>query len=199
MATAFDDNEKELIRKKLKEAAEECLLKYGVKKTTVDQLVQMAGISKGSFYSFYSAKEVLFFIVLEEYQKSIISELINELKEIDNIGIDEFTELIYGLYQEVRQSFIMSIIQNQEFEYFIKKLPKELIMEHHLLDNAFTKELFSYVKIKGNVDIVSASLKAIFMSMIYIVEIGENEFDSVLRLLIRGVAQQIIVEDYNNE
>ena len=77
MATAFDDNEKELIRKKLKEAAEECLLKYGVKKTTVDQLVQMAGISKGSFYSFYSAKEVLFFIVLEEYQKSIISELIN--------------------------------------------------------------------------------------------------------------------------
>ena len=199
MATAFDDNEKELIRKKLKEAAEECLLKYGVKKTTVDQLVQMAGISKGSFYSFYSAKEVLFFIVLEEYQKSIISELINELKEIDNIGIDEFTELIYGLYQEVRQSFIMSIIQNQEFEYFIKKLPKELILEHHLLDNAFTKELFSYVKIKGNVDIVSASLKAIFMSMIYIVEIGENEFDNVLRLLIRGVAQQIIVEDYNNE
>lgn len=199
MATAFDDNEKELIRKKLKEAAEECLLKYGVKKTTVDQLVQMAGISKGSFYSFYSAKEVLFFIVLEEYQKSIISELINKLKEIDNIGVDEFTDLIYGLYQEVRQSFIMSIIQNQEFEYFIKKLPKELIMEHHLLDNAFTKELFSYVKIKGNVDIVSASLKAIFMSMIYIVEIGEKEFDSVLRLLIRGVAQQIIVEDYNNE
>lgn len=199
MATAFDDNEKELIRKKLKEAAEECLLKYGVKKTTVDQLVQMAGISKGSFYSFYSAKEVLFFIVLEEYQKSIISELINKLKEIDNIGVDEFTELIYGLYQEVRQSFIMSIIQNQEFEYFIKKLPKELILEHHLLDNAFTKELFSYVKIKGNVDIVSASLKAIFMSMIYIVEIGEKEFDSVLRLLIRGVAQQIIVEDYNNE
>ncbi len=199
MATAFDDNEKELIRKKLKEAAEECLLKYGVKKTTVDQLVQMAGISKGSFYSFYSAKEVLFFIVLEEYQKSITSELINKLKEIDNIGVDEFTDLIYGLYQEVRQSFIMSIIQNQEFEYFIKKLPKELILEHHLLDNAFTKELFSYVKIKGNVDIVSASLKAIFMSMIYIVEIGENEFDNVLRLLIRGVAQQIIVEDYNNE
>ena len=199
MATAFDDNEKELIRKKLNEAAEECLLKYGVKKTTVDQLVQMAGISKGSFYSFYSAKEVLFFIVLEEYQKSIISELINKLKEIDNIGVDEFTDLIYGLYQEVRQSFIMSIIQNQEFEYFIKKLPKELILEHHLLDNAFTKELFSYVKIKGNVDIVSASLKAIFMSMIYIVEIGENEFDNVLRLLIRGVAQQIIVEDYNNE
>lgn len=201
MATPFDEKEKELIRKKLKEVAEECLLKYGVKKTTVDQLVQMAGISKGSFYNFYSAKEVLFFIVLEEYQKSLISKLINKLKEIDIIGINEFTELIYGMYQEVRQSFIMNIIQNQEFEYFIKKLPKELIMDHHLLDDTFTRELFSYIKIRDdiNIDVVAASLRAIFMSMIYIEEIGEKEFDEVLMILIRGLAQQVIEEDYNYE
>ena len=201
MATAFDDNKKQFIRKKLKEVAEECLLKYGVRKTTVDQLVQMAGISKGSFYNFYPAKEVLFFIVLEEYQKSIINELINKLKEIDNIGIDEFTDLIYGVYQDIRKSFIMNIIQNQEFEYFIKRLPKEIIVDHHSLDDIFIKELFSYVKIRDgiNIDIVTASLRAIFMSMIYIEEIGEKEFDEALKLLIRGVAQQIIEEDYNNE
>ncbi len=201
MATAFDDNEKQFIRKKLKEVAEECLLKYGVRKTTVDKLVQMAGISKGSFYNFYPAKEVLFFIVLEEYQKSIINELINKLKEIDNIGIDEFTDLIYGVYQDIRKSFIMNIIQNQEFEYFIKRLPKEIIVDHHSLDDIFIKELFSYVKIRDgiNIDIVTASLRAIFMSMIYIEEIGEKEFDEALKLLIRGVAQQIIEEDYNNE
>lgn len=201
MATAFDENEKELIREKLKKVAEECLLKYGVKKTTVDQLVEMVGISKGSFYNFYPAKEVLFFIVLEEYQKSIISKLINRLKELDNIGIDEFTDLIYGGYQDVRRSFIMNIIQNQEFEYFIKKLPKELIMDHHSLDDIFTREIFSYIKIRDdiNIDVVAASLRAIFMSMIYIEEIGEKEFDEVLLLLIRGVAQQVIEEDYNNE
>ena len=201
MATAFDENEKELIRERLKKVAEECLLKYGVKKTTVDQLVQMAGISKGSFYNFYPAKEVLFFIVLEEYQKSLINELINRLKELDNIGIDEFTDLIYGIYQDVRRSFIMNIIHNQEFEYFIKKLPKELIMDHHSLDDSFTRELFSYIKIRDdiNIDVVTASLRAIFMSMIYIVEIGEKEFDEVLMILIRGVAQQVIEEDYNNE
>lgn len=201
MATAFDENEKELIREKLKKVAQECLLKYGVKKTTVDQLVEMVGISKGSFYNFYPAKEVLFFIVLEEYQKSIISKLINRLKELDNIGIDEFTDLIYGAYQDVRRSFIMNIIQNQEFEYFIKKLPKELIMDHHSLDDIFTREIFSYIKIRDdiNIDVVAASLRAIFMSMIYIEEIGEKEFDEVLLLLIRGVAQQVIEEDYNNE
>ncbi|NMD37076.1 MAG: TetR/AcrR family transcriptional regulator, partial [Christensenellaceae bacterium] len=145
--------------------------------------------------------EVLFFIVLEEYQKSLISKLINRLKKLDNIGIDEFTELIYGVYQDVRKSFIMNIIQNQEFEYFIKKLPKELIMDHHSLDDTFTRELFSYIKIREdiNIDVVTASLRAIFMSMIYIEEIGEKEFDEVLMVLIRGVAQQVIEEDYNNE
>ena len=43
MAVAFSEEEKRFINDKLKEAARECLSRYGVKKTTVDQLVQMAG------------------------------------------------------------------------------------------------------------------------------------------------------------
>lgn len=201
MATAFSDNEKELIRKKLNEVAQECLWKYGVRKTTVDQIVQMAGISKGSFYNFYSGKEILFFMVLEEYQKSIIDELANKFRKEENVGIDKFTELIYELYQNVRQSFIMNIIQNQEFEYLMRKLPKELIINHHSLDDILSKKIFSYIKIKEdiNIDVVTASLRAIFMSMIYIEEIGEKDFDEVLRLLIKGLAQQIVEEDYNND
>ena len=201
MATAFSDNEKELIRKKLNEVAQECLWKYGVRKTTVDQIVQMAGISKGSFYNFYPRKEILFFTVLEEYQKSIIDELTNKFREENNIGSDKFTELIYELYQNVRQSFIMNIIQNQEFEYLMRKLPKELITNHHSLDDILTKKIFSYIKVKDNINIgvVTASLRAIFMSMIHIEEIGVEDFDEVLRLLIRGLAQQIIEEDYNND
>lgn len=152
-------------------------------------------------YSLFRNPSVLFFMVLEEYQKSIIDELANKFRKEDNIGIDKFTELIYELYQNVRQSFIMNIIQNQEFEYLMRKLPKELIINHHSLDDILTKKIFSYIKIKEdiNIDVVTASLRAIFMSMIYIEEIGEKDFDEVLRLLIKGLAQQIIEEDYNND
>ena len=59
MATAFTDEEKKIIRKKLERAAKECLQRYGVRKTTVDQMVAMADISKGSFYSFYSSKNIM--------------------------------------------------------------------------------------------------------------------------------------------
>lgn len=197
MATPFSDKKRELIRKKLNDVARECLLNNGVRKTTVDQIVQMTGISKGSFYNFYPGKEILFFTVLEEYQKSIIDKLTNKLRKEDNIGIDKFTELVYELYQDVRQSFIMSIIQNQEFEYLIRKLPKELIIDHHLLDDILTKNVFSYMKIKDgiDIDIISASLRAIFITMIHIEEVGEKYYDEVLKLLIKGLAQQIIKED----
>lgn len=201
MATAFSDNEKELIREKLVEVAQACLSKYGVRKTTVEQIVQMTGIAKGSFYNFYASKEILFFTVLEEYQKSVIDALTSKLHEEEYMGIDKFTELIYELYQNVRKSFIMNIIQNQEFEYLMRKLPKELIINHHSLDDILTKKIFSYIRIKDdvNIDVVTASLRAIFMSMVYIEEIGEKDFDEVLRLLIKGLALQIVQEDYNND
>ncbi|CCQ93862.1 Regulatory protein TetR [[Clostridium] ultunense Esp] len=199
MSTAFSDNERELINLKLIEVAEECLKKYGVRKTTVDQIVQMTGISKGSFYNFYPKKEILFFTVLEEYQKFITTNLTRKLEKEDKIGVDMFTNLIYELYQNIRHSFIMNIIQNNEFEYLIRKLPKELIINHHSLDDILTKGIFSYIKLKDNVDIdvVSASFRAIFMTMIHIDEIGEDSFDEALKLLIGGLAQQIIKEDNN--
>ena len=75
MATAFTTEEKEVIRKKLHKVAKECLQRYGVKKTTVDQMAAMVDISKGSFYNFYSSKEMLFFAVLEEYQIDVMNRL----------------------------------------------------------------------------------------------------------------------------
>lgn len=197
MATAFNDNEKEFIKEKLKEVAYDCLLKYGIKKTTVDQIVQMTGIAKGSFYKFYDSKEILFFTVLEEYQKSIMYELINKFKEEEYIGVDKFTQLIYGLYQKVRQSFIMNIIKNNEFEYLMRKLPKDLIANHHSLDDILAKNIFLHIKIKEgvNIDVVTASLRAIFMSMMHIEEIGKEYIEEVLKLLIKGLAIQIVEED----
>ena len=93
MAVAFSEEEKRFINDKLKEAARECLSRYGVKKTTVDQLVQMAGIAKGSFYKFYDSKEILFFTVLEDYRKSLLEGLADSLKSEEDLNADKFSEL----------------------------------------------------------------------------------------------------------
>lgn len=61
MATAFTEQEVQIIKSKLKEAARQFAVTTGVRKTSVDQLALATGISKGAFYKFYPSKEALFF------------------------------------------------------------------------------------------------------------------------------------------
>ena len=201
MATAFTDKEKEVIRKKLHKAAKECLQRYGVRKTTVDQMVEMVDISKGSFYNFYSSKEMLFFTVLEEYQIDIMNRLEEQLEQENQINANQFEQLLYDFYQDFRYSFVFTIFKNHEMELLIRKLPKEVITTHHLLDNKMAEKIVSRINIREtvSVEIVSALFRTIAMSILHIEEIGEKQFDKILKLLIQGIVRQIIEEEDNSE
>ena len=197
MATAFTSEEKEVIRKKLHKVAKECLQRYGVKKTTVDQMATMVDISKGSFYNFYSSKEMLFFTVLEEYQMDVMNRLTEQLDMEAKIDTNRLVQLLYDFYQDFRYSFMYTIFKNHEMELLIRKLPKEVITNHHLIDDRMVKKIVSRINIRENVsvEIVSALFRTIAMTILHIEEIGEEQFDTTLKLVIQGVVEQITKED----
>ena len=197
MATAFTDKEKEVIRKKLHKVAKECLQRYGVKKTTVDQMAVMVDISKGSFYNFYSSKEMLFFAVLEEYQIDVMNRLTEQLDMEAKIDTNRLVQLLYDFYQDFRYSFMYTIFKNHEMELLVRKLPKEAITNHHLIDDRMVKKIVSRINIRENVsvEIVSALFRTIAMTILHIEEIGEEQFDTTLKLVIQGIVVQITKED----
>ena len=197
MATAFTTEEKEVIRKKLHKVAKECLQRYGVKKTTVDQMAAMVDISKGSFYNFYSSKEMLFFKVLEEYQIDVMNRLTEQLGMETKIDTNRLVQLLYDFYQDFRYSFMYTIFKNHEMELLVRKLPKEVITNHHLIDDRMVKKIVSRINIRENisVEIVSALFRTIAMIMLHIEEIGEKQFDTTLKLVIQGIVEQITKED----
>ena len=197
MATAFTSEEKEVIRKKLHKVAKECLQRYGVKKTTVDQMAAMVDISKGSFYNFYSSKEMLFFAVLEEYQIDVMNRLTEQLDMEAKIDTNRLVQLLYDFYQDFRYSFMYTIFKNHEMELLVRKLPKEAITNHHLIDDRMVKKIVSRINIRENVsvEIVSALFRTIAMTILHIEEIGEKQFDITLKLVIQGVVEQITKED----
>ncbi|RSI41746.1 TetR/AcrR family transcriptional regulator [Streptococcus sanguinis] len=197
MATAFTTEEKEVIRKKLHKVAKECLQRYGVKKTTVDQMAAMVDISKGSFYNFYSSKEMLFFKVLEEYQMDVMNRLTEQLGMETKIDTNRLVQLLYDFYQDFRYSFMYTIFKNHEMELLVRKLPKEVITNHHLIDDRMVKKIVSRINIRENisVEIVSALFRTIAMTILHIEEIGEEQFDTTLKLVIQGVVEQITEED----
>ncbi|MBZ2024591.1 TetR/AcrR family transcriptional regulator [Streptococcus sanguinis] len=197
MATAFTTEEKEVIRKKLHKVAKECLQRYGVKKTTVDQMAAMVDISKGSFYNFYSSKEMLFFAVLEEYQIGVMDRLTEQLGMEVKIDTNRLVQLLYDFYQDFRYSFMYTIFKNHEMELLVRKLPKEAITNHHLIDDRMVKKIVSRINIRENVsvEIVSALFRTIAMTILHIEEIGEEQFDTTLKLVIQGIVEQITKED----
>ena len=197
MATAFTAEEKEVIRKKLHKVAKECLQRYGVKKTTVDQMAAMVDISKGSFYNFYSSKEMLFFTVLEEYQIDVMNRLTEQLGMETKIDTNRLVQLLYDFYQDFRYSFMYTIFKNHEMELLVRKLPKEVITNHHLIDDRMVKKIVSRINIRENVsvEIVSALFRTIAMTILHIEEIGDEQFDTTLKLVIQGIVEQITEED----
>ena len=197
MATAFTAEEKEVIKRKLHTVAKECLQRYGVKKTTVDQMAAMVDISKGSFYNFYSSKEMLFFAVLEEYQIDVMDRLTEQLDMEAKIDTNRLVQLLYDFYQDFRYSFMYTIFKNHEMELLVRKLPKEAITNHHLIDDRMVKKIVSRINIRENVsvEIVSALFRTIAMTILHIEEIGEEQFDTTLKLVIQGIVEQITKED----
>ena len=60
---------KHTARDKILEAAESLMLSKGYPATTVDEICELAGVSKGSFYHFFATKEELGLAVLEAFHQ----------------------------------------------------------------------------------------------------------------------------------
>jgi len=92
MPKTFTDSEREYIKKRLMEEAENCLKLYGLRKTTVDELVKRVKIPKGTFYLFFESKEILFYEVLCSFHDKLQTELMDELKTLDQpVSADQLT------------------------------------------------------------------------------------------------------------
>lgn len=71
---SYSDQERAYITKRLKEEAAACMGQFGIRRTTVDELVKRVKIPKGTFYLFYPSKELLLFEVIQEQH-----ELVNQM------------------------------------------------------------------------------------------------------------------------
>jgi len=77
MPRAFKAEEKEKIRAKLLEAGRACFLRYGLKKTTIEDVAGPAGIAKSSFYLFFESKEALYVEVIMAEMPAMMNRLVS--------------------------------------------------------------------------------------------------------------------------
>jgi AcrR family transcriptional regulator len=190
MPRAFTETETEEIRMALRRAAEGCLARYGVRKTTVSELAKGAGISKGSFYRFFPSKEVLFFHAVEEYQKSLFHGLFQMVEERKLSGRDGLAEAIWYLFARVKDSFLMTLMHPEEMSILLRGLPEEIVSRHHRLDDETTEILLEALAIPETsvkVPLFSTALRTLAMALMHQKEAGSEHFDEAMQLLLRGL------------
>lgn len=195
MPKSFTSDERKYIIKKLKSEAKECLNLYGVKKTTVDELVKRVNIPKGTFYLFYDSKELLLFEVINDMHDEIQGHFLREIALIkDKISCENLTELLFNVYKKVDSTCLLNIMTNGELELLMRKLPNEIVEKHLNDDNEIMEKIASSIHNikKVNLYAYSAALRAIFLSMLHKREIGEEIFDESLKLMLKGLVIQLL-------
>ncbi len=203
MPKPLSEQERAYIRKKLMEEAKFCLARYGVKKTTVDELAGRANISKGMFYHFFNSKEQLFFEVIlalhDEIQQKAISQIREKAVRKDAEGL---TDVLFRLFKMDLEdgAFLLRMITNGEMEMLIRKLGLEMARQHTAEDERLVEEIISlFPGIQSdNIRVYGAALRGIFLFIPHRKVIGEEVFDDALKMTLKGIVLQMFGGNAND-
>ena len=116
MPRAFTATEKEAIRTKLMEAGRSCFLRFGMNKTTLDDLVKPAGIAKASFYLFFKSKEELFMELLIAEMPAMMDRLLEGSFGATDNTRDAIALLVKGIAEAVQVNEFARILLDNPSE-----------------------------------------------------------------------------------
>lgn len=150
MPKSYSEQEREYIKKRLKEEAAKCLAQYGVRRTTVDEIVKRVNIPKGTFYLFYKSKELLLFDAIEEQHERVSRELYQALSSLarQELSAEKITDVIFEFYKMTEKMPILKQLDLSEVELLMRKLPQEIVGEHLQDDTNMIEKMFSLLPVK---------------------------------------------------
>lgn len=196
MPKSYSEAERDYIKRRLKEEAAQCLAQYGVRRTTVDEIVKRVNIPKGTFYLFYKSKELLLFEAIQEQHELVSHALYQAISDLaaQELSAEKLTDAIFSFYKMTEQMPILKRLDLGEVELLARKLPPEIVAQHLQDDTDTIETMLSLLPIKKEVDIkvLSAAFHAVYYATLHKPEIGEEHYDAALRTLIYGIVTQVL-------
>lgn len=196
----FSDKEKERIYEKLREEGEKLFVQHGLRKVTIDELSQAAGIAKGTFYHFYESKEHLFMDINVKIQFKLWERMNTVLEENKVLPPKDLTRKVFMTMAEFTGEYPLIRMMNRDtIEQLIRKLPEDIIAKHAKEDSEFLRILEAYgVRFKCDRDLAAKVLEHIYLSSVNMKNESQETQNAILILLLNGAIDQI-VEDEGND
>ncbi len=116
MPRAFTEVEKEKIRERLFAAGRSCFTRYGLKKTTIDDLVKPAGIAKSSYYLFFESKESLYVELLMAEMPAMVERLIDVSFAVTDDTREALVRLLKAIVYEIETNEFVRVLLDDPSE-----------------------------------------------------------------------------------
>ncbi len=132
MPRKFTPQEERRIRRALREVGRSIMGIRGVRKTSIDELVRGAGISKGSFYRFHASKEALALELLAEWERDFHDGIEQRFLRDVPRGVDRCAELLASVILEdlprrILETGMAGLLDPQEIAYLARAAgPREV-------------------------------------------------------------------------
>jgi len=189
---AFTDEQNEQIRNDLIREAQRCGITIGMRKTSVEQLTEAVGISKGSFYKFFDSKELLFFAVLEDIHTECFAAAQKSLQE--NAAIDPASRTAAAILAACRwlsETKAFVFIEN-DAEFLLHRLPEEVKTAHYHDDETHIRQLlekYDLVPSRG-ISLAAATVRGLILTVSHKEQIGKL-YPQVLETLVYGACREL--------
>ena len=189
---AFTEEQNETIRRDLIREARCCGVTVGMRKTSVEQLTEAVGISKGSFYKFFDSKELLFFAVLEDIHTECFAAAQKSLQE--NAAIDPASRTAAAILAACRwlsETKAFVFIEN-DAEFLLHRLPEEVKTAHYHDDEMHIRlllEKYDHVPNRG-ISLAAATVRGLILTVSHKEQIGKL-YPQVLETLVYGACREL--------
>ena len=189
---AFTEEQNETIRRDLIREARCCGVTVGMRKTSVEQLTEAVGISKGSFYKFFDSKELLFFAVLEDIHTECFAAAQKSLQE--NAAIDPASRTAAAILAACRwlsETKAFVFIEN-DAEFLLHRLPEEVKTAHYHDDEMHIRLLLEKYDLVPNrgISLAAATVRGLILTVSHKEQIGEL-YPQVLEALVYGACREL--------
>jgi AcrR family transcriptional regulator len=197
MPKAFTEHEMETIRAQMREKGAKLFEKHGLKKTSVDELTEAVGISKGAFYLFFESKEELFLEVLEELEKDFRARIFNFAVSPKTNARALLAKLLNDALLTWDQYPLLKNLSLADFDYLARKLPPDRIQAHIKHDNEFVDDFLKRVKkegiaVKASPSVISNLMKSLFFVSLHRDDLGSKDYVETMKVLTDLIARYIV-------
>jgi AcrR family transcriptional regulator len=196
MPKAFTEADRARISARLVAAGKRLINSAGIRMLVVDDVAREAGISKGSFYSFFPSREDFILSVFESWEEEYRGALIREVTEGTGTARERIERFFLGMFEILSREPGLARLGMKDIQAVLDRLPPERIMAHQAEDNRVLEETMGSWVSRGLLapDVVAAIrglVPALFSVAMHREDFPAGSYEPAVRLIAEALAMRI--------